>query len=348
MIELITGKPGSGKTYLAVQRLLELPVGKYVIWHNIAGLKPEVFPEPHMIKEIPEDVRGWCSKENQIRYAEACREKYGRPMLVVIDEAQMVFGEKDVGLKGWLSWHRHIGQDIWLVAQHAKMIHQDYQVLVEYEVRAVRSVVLNMLVYQYRIGGETFKTARLRREARVFRAYRSFDQGEVSKPGFRMIIWLGVLLVLAVGGFVWLEYGIWGKAEVASVPKKEKVRQVMVGQHGAPGVLDVWDSVSFAGVIGAKVLVQSVAGGRLQDLGEVLGERYLVVDASCTRAVVQTASGRHTVRKRSLDGVGTEFLAGGESLPQEKRIAKKTGVDVSGPGHSNVDNGVRPHSWRRP
>ena len=114
MIELITGKPGSGKTYLAVMRLLEVPVGKYVIYTNIKGLKPEKFAEPSMVKTIPEEDASWFTKEKQVEWSEAVREKYGRPMLVVIDEAQMIFGEKNQGYKGWLSWHRHLGQDIWL------------------------------------------------------------------------------------------------------------------------------------------------------------------------------------------------------------------------------------------
>lgn len=327
MIELITGKPGSGKTYLAVQRLLELPVGKYVIWHNIAGLKPEVFPEPHMIKEIPADLKAWGTKENQIEYADACKEKYGRPMLVVIDEAQMVFGEKNADLKAWLSWHRHLGQDIWLIAQHAKMLHQDYVVLAEYEVRAVKSMILNMLVYQFRVGGETFKTARRRKDTRVFQAYRSFDHGEVSKRGFNLLYWSIALGVLALGGFAWVQYGFFSKAEVAvsSVGKGLRGdvlrRDEVVSKGRAVEAVDIWEELSYAGVVGNKVLIQRVKGGKLLDLGDVIGMKYGLVRAGTRSALVVTEQGQRELRRKPLI-VESEPISSGEAAPELRRKVK--------------------------
>lgn len=340
MIELITGKPGSGKTYMAVQRLMELPLGKYVIWHNIAGLRSEAFPEPSLVKMIPDDVKAWCAKENQIEYAEACKEKYGRPMLVVIDEAQMVFGEKDAGLKGWLSWHRHLGQDIWLIAQHSKMIHTDYVVLAEYEIRAVRSMVLNMLVYQYRIGGETFKTLRRRRDKRVFAAYRSFDQGEVSKPAFKLVYWAVALLLMAVGGFGVLQYGYFGKgAEASQVPVVERVRKgraVDVVKE-VPKPVDVWEELSFAGVVGSKVLVQEKSGV-LVDLGDVVRKKYMVVNAGARWVDVMTEEGRKTIRKRPvlLDNLGDSERGGTVPGSDSQRQRRKKDGSVGGDGNNGI------------
>ena len=200
MIELITGKPGSGKTYLAVMRMTALPAGKYVVFHNIAGLKPECFPEPAMMKEIPAgSLENWVTRASQEQFAEAVKEKYGRPMLVVIDEAQMLFGERNEQRKSWLSWHRHLGQDVWLIAQHYRMIHSDYYNLCEYEIRALKSLLVNMLIYQYRTGGEAFKTMRKRKDPKVYAAYRSFDASEAQKPAFHLVYWIVGLMVVAIG-----------------------------------------------------------------------------------------------------------------------------------------------------
>lgn len=335
MIELITGKPGSGKTYLAVQRMMELPLGKYVVYHNIAGLNPDKFPEPSMIKQIPDDLKTWCCKERQIEWADAVKQKYGRPMLVIIDEAQMVFGEKDSGLKGWLSWHRHLGQDIWLIAQHIKMIHMDYTNLAEYEIRAVRSMVLNMLVYQYRMGGETFKTMRKRRDQRVFKAYRSFDQNEASKTPFKLIWWGAAVCALAVGGFFLIQYQFSSKASEAqaAVAKKGPIAvKESSKSNDAPGgkVKDPWDEISYAGVMGGKIMVQKVGSGSLMDLGVAVRQRYFVVSASANSAVIWLPTGERTINRVPLGVQGDEAEVRDSSLARTKRKDGKENGSLGG------------------
>lgn len=324
MIELITGKPGSGKTYLAVQRMLELPVGKYVIWSNIAGLNVDSFPEPSMFKQIPDDIRHWCQKETQIEYAEACREKYGRPMLVVIDEAQMVFSEKDSGLKGWLSWHRHLGQDIWLIAQHNRMLHQDYVNLAEYEIRALKSSLLNMLVYQYRMGGEAFKTMRRRRDRRVFEAYRSFDQSEVAKASFKLYYWGLAALILVIlsvlffnNRFAAATVGVDRNREKLVGPgSSEKVKSVSpAGVKMAAPVVDKWETLSFAGVLGNKVLVQCSKG--LVDLGDAVEAKYLMLEASSSGCIVWS-EGKKRVLRRTDKGRQADEAKERGVLPHER------------------------------
>lgn len=323
MIELITGKPGSGKTYLAVQRLLDLEVGKYVVYTNIAGLDASAFREPEMVRKIPEDFREWATKSAQIEWSDAVKEKFGRPMLIVIDEAQMEFASRNPELLGWLSWHRHLGQDIWLICQHSKMLHSDYVNLAEYEVRSVKSQVLNMLVYQYRMGGETFKTIRRRRDPKVFRCYRSFDQSEASKVGFRLLWWAAGLMVVAIGGFCLVQYGFFSKGGPpvggsAVAPARVKVAPVSsVGSRDG----DVWERVSYAGVLGDSVLVQVVGDGRVCDLGQVVREKYGVIEAGSRSCTVVTKHGKRVVRRVPLEIPGDE--AGEMRRTAPKNAAEK-------------------------
>lgn len=302
MIELITGKPGAGKTYLCVMRLMELPVGKYVIYTNIDGLRSDAFPEPNMVKAIPEDIPIWCTKEKMIKWSDAVKEKYGRSMLIVIDEAQMWFGERNTELKGWLSWHRHLGQDIWLIAQHSRMIHLDYVNLCEYEIRAMKNTIFNMFIYQYRIGGESFKTVRKKRDRKVFDAYRSFDLKEEKKKGSNLVYYcvgFGVTgLLVFILGVRWFA----GKAEASKLPTPRQVERTVSKKHAPePKVeepVDPWETIAYAGVVGDRVLVQRISGGGLCDLGEVVHERYGVLNASGRRCELVVAGGKKRVLVR--------------------------------------------------
>lgn len=325
MIEVITGKPGSGKTYVAVHRMLELPIGKYVIYHNIEGLKPEKFPEPNFVKKIEGDIKEWCAKDNQIAWAEAVKEKYGRPMLVVIDEAQMIFGEKDHNLKGWLSWHRHLGQDIWLICQHYRMLHQDYYNLAEYEIRAVRSLLMNMFVYQYRVSGEAFKTMRKPKKQAVFGAYRSFNQTEASKPAFKLVYWVAALMVLAVGGFMFLQNSFWAKAEASikpggSVGAPGRVEKVSQERKGLPA--DPLESLSYVGCIGNKVMVQDVESGHLSDLGEAIQSKYGVLEASARWCLIITPKGKKRLTRKALQLEVGRAAAAGDAQPAKAHVRK--------------------------
>lgn len=302
MIELITGKPGAGKSYLAVQRLLALDPGKYVVYHNIDGLKPEAFAESGMIRAIPEPVKEFLTKEVQTRYADAIREKYGRAMLVVIDEAGLVLAERDAAIKGWLSWHRHLGQDVWIVVQNSTMIHKDYVVLAEYEIRALKSTVLNLLVYQYRVGGEAFRTVRKKRDMKVYEAYKSFDVAEVRKAPSKLLWYsIGGIGVVAVLFYALLHsFGSPLKAKEvgAGVTPLERGSVPLVvpnvkGSSGANKKEEVRPEIGYVGVIGGKLLVQ--CRDQIMDYGECIQGRYGVLESGTSYAKVITNKGKQYV-----------------------------------------------------
>lgn len=304
MIEVITGKPGSGKTYLAVLRLMELEKGKYVVFHNIDGLKHEKMPEPEHYRYVPpDDLPQFITRAKQEEYATAVREKYDRAMLVVVDEAQMYFAERNDARKGWLSWHRHLGQDVILICQHYKMIHGDYYNLAEYEIRALKSLLLNQMVYQYRVGGETFKTMRKGKKASVYAAYQSFQGGEVAKRGFKMLYWLGGGVLLVVVLWLLLMRTLGGKVEAATEKKEVKSAKgvsATVKKVDEKKKSDPWEGCSYQGVMGGRVLVSYE--GALLELSEVVGQKYLLVDAGARGCQVMTVDQKyHVVRRRAQE-----------------------------------------------
>ena len=71
--------------------------------------------------------------------------------LFVIDEAHNFFQTKDDVLVWWLTYHRHLYQDIFLITQNLALIDRKYKPLAEYFYKAVPSSLrLNKKVFKYK------------------------------------------------------------------------------------------------------------------------------------------------------------------------------------------------------
>ena len=217
-IVLYTGIPGSGKTYRVVSELAKPEIqNKYMIFHNIEGLK--------LSGEYIKDWRtidGFLSKAKQEEITSYAKEKTGRPCLVIIDEAQLLFDKRNADLKAWLSWHRHLGQDIWLICQHFMMIDKDYNNLIEFECRAKKGVVVPFFLYHYMVQGEVFRKERIGKKDHVFNLYQSFEMGSVKKKGSKIVHYavggFVVAIVLAVAFFGWGVKSVFGKSAPLTAP----------------------------------------------------------------------------------------------------------------------------------
>lgn len=191
---LYTGIPGSGKTYRVMVELSKPAVtDKYMIFHNIDGLRLG----GEFIKDWRE-IPGFLNRAKQEDICKYTADSCSRAVLVIIDEAQMEFDKSKTELKSWLSWHRHLGQDVWLICQSNRMIHSDYYNLIEYEVRAKKSSVVPFFLYQYEVRGEKFKTERIGKKKEVFALYRSFDQSSAKKGVSKILYYAGGLVTISV------------------------------------------------------------------------------------------------------------------------------------------------------
>lgn len=297
-IILYTGKPGAGKTYRVVHELLR-DSGRYFVFHNIDGLRESMIEEGRYIQSWV-DIPGFFTKAKQEEVCKWAREKYDRSVLVIVDEAQMIFGDRNAELKAWLSWHRHLGQDIKLICQHYKMILSDYYNLCDYEIRGKRGFMTSRLVYQWGVNGETFKTDRLPINKATFAAYRSFVGGEVNKGRSKMMLYAaGACALAVVMGVYVIGFGlpsVFAKAggekrssisqqrqvasPVAKTPKKS------AGVPPSDPFLDRLMSLSFAGVVGGRVLVQDCATLQIMPLSDVM--EYKTVEVTGRSALVMT------------------------------------------------------------
>lgn len=139
MIDLYSGTPGSGKS-LHTARIIRnrLKAGWPVITNfpiaveNIKGYKGSHYyvPNDKMSPELLRVFSGAYFSEN--RFAE-------EKILLVIDEAQIVFNAREWDAKGrkdWLSFftqHRKYGYYVMLVAQFDRMLDRQIRSLIEYE-----------------------------------------------------------------------------------------------------------------------------------------------------------------------------------------------------------------------
>jgi len=152
MIELLTGVPGSGKTYFAVDRLRVAYEKKdRPIFTNINLRIPfDDILQPLDVK----DFHDFCSKElafyesyrerqSQKRkddpeydeadnYDEALKEsglleKFGNA-LILWDECHNDLDNPDLAYVRWMSYHRHFeGMDVLLITQNLSLIHRKYK-----------------------------------------------------------------------------------------------------------------------------------------------------------------------------------------------------------------------------
>lgn len=152
MIELLTGVPGSGKTYFAVDRLARAYAKKdRPIFTNINLRIPfDDILQPLDVK----DFHSFCKKEMEFfelyreeqsqkrkddpeydeadNYDEALKtsgllDKYGNA-LILWDECHNDLDARDPAYVRWMSYHRHFeGMDVFLITQNLSLIDRKYK-----------------------------------------------------------------------------------------------------------------------------------------------------------------------------------------------------------------------------
>lgn len=212
MITLYSGIPGSGKTYKMVAELSRQKE-KYYVVHNIDGLQEGYLGDYgiNFIKYCEDqkiDIVEFFSKEYQIEFTKAVLEKYNRPVLAIIDEAHEWFSVNSKNLKMWLSYHRHLNQDIWLVAHRSTNIPAMYRSFIEVEYRAKSGSFLNVPYYFFYnriLGGQQSGYVKERKSKKIFEIYKSQLIGKVEKkkiPKVMFVLVAGVVFGLALFFFI--------------------------------------------------------------------------------------------------------------------------------------------------
>lgn len=211
MIHIVEGTPGSGKTYYAVNYLIdnffdydsfydeykEKSNKNVLVISNIDSLRV-----PHLNLDVLVD-RFTLEKFFTVDNFEKIQKQYRvKNIVVIIDEAQKYFDRKfyNKDVFFFFQYHRHLGVDIFLITQSKNTLAKELVVLAEYIVRALpRSVQPNSFIYHfYTVDGDKLFTKSLRKKKDVFRAYSSMKVDEITKPK-NVVLSKVLFAVVAIG-----------------------------------------------------------------------------------------------------------------------------------------------------
>lgn len=233
MITLVEGMIGAGKTYYVVQDVLNKYYRfcendlqwrpkedlDFALYSNVDG-----FLVAHdLIEAIKQagSIDVFFTVEYQRAFA---REK---KHIYVIDEAQKpeFFHRKyyNANVFYFFQYHRHLGLDIYLITQDVSSLAKELQSLNEYHIRAVRRSYSfkNEFRYNFMVGREIFRRRMLKKDLRVFRAYRSSNElggQKVKSFAGKFYLYIIGFMIMSVFAFVYFI-----KVRLTSGPDKPKV-----------------------------------------------------------------------------------------------------------------------------
>lgn len=205
MITFLTGVPGSGKTYKAVYTIFnnfsnnekakkDLKKDFINCYTNINEFKFDNVE--HVYKLDFDDLKVKLVKLHKLYkdkvsddiLIEKCKEFDIYKTLFVIDEAHNYFDTNDIVLVWWLSYHRHLYQDIYLITQNLSLIFTKYKTFSEFFYRAKSTAVsLDRKTFKYDVYinsrlamNSRSHTEKLPKLKEVFDLYHSGDSVSVS------------------------------------------------------------------------------------------------------------------------------------------------------------------------
>lgn len=166
MVYLYSGTPGSGKSLHMARDICDimqyqkdaLIIGNFPV--NLAKIK---HCKGTYLFVDNDELNPEMLKDQSREYFKTHRFQEGAIKLY-IDECQLVFNAREWNIKGraeWLSFftqHRHLGYDIYLVAQFDRMVDRQIRSLIEYEVihRRVSNIGIGGKVFSLVSGGKLF------------------------------------------------------------------------------------------------------------------------------------------------------------------------------------------------
>lgn len=217
MFRIITGKPGSGKSYYATHYLRKFCTYDNV--YNSLDLNDDILLVTNLdnikVKHLSVDQ----FFEYQLYLVDNMREylkqyRYKRAILIV-DEAQKYFSSiRDNDLFFFFEYHRHLGCDIFLISQSVAPFPKRLVAIAEYIVEAMPRVYKTVgFRYQNKDTetGHVIFTSMLRIDQTVFMLFKSFETDEIVKPKpivvYKLVAGVVAFFVVIAGAFFWVSKG---------------------------------------------------------------------------------------------------------------------------------------------
>lgn len=255
-IRIITGVPGSGKTYYAVHHLLN----NYFKWDAQLDWWVPTSAEIRVVTNIDSfkigvqldslmEKAGGPAKFFTVPYL---KQVFGEcQVLFVLDECQRYFDRKfyDKSVFYYFQYHRHMGHDVYLITQDVETLAKELRNLCEYQIVAARRSLSFFGEFRYRFvqssyqGAEAFMSKVLKRDARVFAVYTSMmgkEKEKIASAPRRYAVWFAVcLLLIGVSVYKFYHSFLGGPAKAKPAVVEAKPTQAVTVKESPKVVNDV-------------------------------------------------------------------------------------------------------------
>ena len=213
-IRLITGVPGSGKSYYAVHHLVtnycnyNKDLQEYTLKADhciITNIDSLTLPHINLDEAVKKSGKT-IHEFFMVPYQEKISQKY-KKIIYLLDEAQRFFPYRNrIGSETWFyfEYHRHLGHDVYIITQDKKLVAQNITLLAENELRACKRTfsILGEFRYLLKSDNEIIDRITLRSQKKIFQIYKSFDaetSEKIINPFKKYII---ILLVISLLLFI--------------------------------------------------------------------------------------------------------------------------------------------------
>jgi hypothetical protein len=209
-IRIITGNPGSGKTYFCMMHLMRkyfqkdrimgdwMPKNEVSIITNIEQIKLETYSFEEMVK-----TAGGLDKFFTVEYQKILLKRWIR-IVYIIDEAGRWLGKdlKDSKVLFLFQYHRHLGLDFYLICPDKLNLNREIVALSEYVIhaRARSTKITNGFVYDKVFEGEKAGSLTIPKKDEIFRLYKSMNKSEmegVRSFTRKYFVYAGVACIIA-------------------------------------------------------------------------------------------------------------------------------------------------------
>jgi zona occludens toxin len=212
-IYFITGVPGAGKTFYAVNHLVKNYCyydrqsrayrlkDKYTLISNIE----ELALNHKNLKEILEDNKMSIESFFRKDFQEKISKKY-KNIIYFLDEAQQHFHRRFYDKESffYFQYHRHLGHNIYLITQDRSLLPKEINTLCESEIRAVKRSLSVFGEFKYNVlsNKEIIDRKVLKKNERVFELYKSQQNEESEKIKNPLVKYLVAILIFGIFSLV--------------------------------------------------------------------------------------------------------------------------------------------------
>ena len=254
MLTLLTGTPGSGKTLLAIDKIIKINSNEAkefehieYIYNNIAGFKFEKYIDSKIKNEKLEFnklyvhlsmlYKMFLQHENNDKLDDIlqnyCKEVNILNAYFIIDEAHNYFDNQDKVKNWWFTYHRHLNHEILLITQNKSLINTQYRNIPELFIKAQprsKAISKNVLRYfnytEYRMT-QKYSTTEIKVNKTYFDLYTSGNISNQKLVGKKIIYSFIIFIFTFILVFIYFIYKNWFDTPKHTIPppKKETIKQ---------------------------------------------------------------------------------------------------------------------------